>query len=190
MTTDLLTLLDQRRSTPSRLLGPPGPEPDQLERILRTAVRVPDHGRLVPWRFLRIAGAARLALGERLAAVFRQDNPDADDHLVDKERKRFAFAPVVVVVVARIEPGHRIPDVEQRLSGGAVCLQLLQAAQALGFGSQWLTGWAAYHPAIHKALGLGRSEEILGFIHLGTPIVESPERERPAVADLLGDWSG
>jgi nitroreductase len=188
MDTAALAFLGQRRSTPSRLLGEPGPDAGQLESMLQLAVRVPDHGRLEPWRFLRISGEHRQALGAQLAQVFADEHPDADAHLVERERGRFSFAPVIVAVIGRIATGHRIPEVEQRLSGGAVCLQLQLAAHGHGFGSQWLTGWAAYHPRIREALGLGADEEILGFIHLGTPIADSPERERPDVATLLADW--
>lgn len=184
-----LEFLDARRSSPSRLLGTPGPNETQLLRMLQTAVCVPDHGRLVPWRFLRIAGDARQALGARLAAIFEHDHPDASDAALDKERSRFAHAPVVVAVIGRIERDHKIPEIEQRLSAGAVCLQLLNAAHALGFGAQWLTGWAAYHPDIHAALRLKEHEEIIGFIHVGTPAGDVPGRERPDAAALLSDWA-
>lgn len=188
MNDSLLQLLEQRRSTPSRLLGTPGPDEAQLLRMLATAVRVPDHGRLTPWRFLRIRGDARLALGERLAEVYRREHPDAPDAAIEKERTRFGCAPVVVAVVARIARGHKIPEIEQRLSGGCVCFQLLQAAQALGYGAQWLTGWAAYHPEIHAVLGLAQDEDIAGFIHIGTPTADIDERERPDARALLSDW--
>ena len=184
-----LEFLDQRRSTPSRLLDEPGPRDDQLLRMLETAVRVPDHGRLTPWRFLRIAGDARRRLGERLLDVFRRERPDAPDAALDKERLRFAHAPVVIAVVGCITRNHTIPEIEQRLSAGAVCLQLLHAAHAFGFGAQWLTGWAAYHPDIHAALKLAENEEIMGFVHIGTPTGEPPDRERPDVATLLSDWA-
>lgn len=185
-----LEFLDQRRSTPSRLLAEPGPRHDQLLRMLETAVRVPDHGRLAPWRFLRIAGDARTRLGERLLDIFRRERPDAPDAALDKERSRFAHAPVVIAVVGRIASDHKIPEIEQRLSAGAACLQLLHAAHALGFGAQWLTGWAAYHPDVHATLGLAQNEEIIGFVHIGTPISESPDHERPDAAALLSDWTG
>lgn len=185
-----LQALDARRSTPSRLLGEPGPGPDQVLRMLASAVRVPDHGRLTPWRFLRIQGAARHRLGELLARRSRQRDPGASDAVVDKDRQRFSFAPLVVTVIGRIQPGHRIPEVEQVLSGGAVCFALLQAAQAMGFGAQWLTGWAAYDPEVRAALGLGADEQVLGFIHIGTPAEAVPERQRPDPAGLLDDWTG
>lgn len=190
MDTEALAFLHRRRSTPSRLLADPGPDDATLARMLATALRVPDHGRLTPWRFLRIAGEARHRLGQALADVHAAEHPEAPAAVLDKERGRFSHAPVVVAVIGTIAHGHRIPEVEQRLSGGAVCFQLLLAAQALGFGAQWLTGWAAYHPAIHARLGLAAGEEILGFVHIGTATVETAERERPDASALLSDWTG
>ena len=186
---DELAFLRRRRSVPSRLLAPPGPDDGQLLAMLAEAVRVPDHGKLVPWRFLRIAGDHRLALGDRLAARARERDPAAPDAVVEKDRQRFSFAPVVVAVIARLDPDHKVPVQEQLLSGGAVCFALLQAAQALGFGAQWLTGWAAYDPAIGVRLGLAAHERVLGFIHIGTATGEVPERLRPDPHDLLSDWA-
>lgn len=181
--------LQSRLSTPSRLLGEPGPDADQLDAMLRLAMHVPDHGRLTPWRFLRIAGDARHALGERLAARSRERDPSATDAVVEKDRQRFSQAPLVVAVIAQLTPDHKIPEQEQLLSGGAACFSLLLAAHALGFGAQWLTGWAAYDPAITRTLGLGEHERILGFIHIGTPRESASERARPEPADRLSDWA-
>ena len=186
---DELAFLRRRRSVPSRLLAPPGPDDGQLLAMLAEAVRVPDHGKLVPWRFLRIAGDHRLALGDLLAARARERDPAAPDAVVEKDRQRFSFAPVVVAVIARLDLDHKVPVQEQLLSGGAVCFALLQAAQALGFGAQWLTGWAAYDPAIGVRLGLAAHERVLGFIHIGTATGEAPERLRPDPRDLLSDWA-
>ncbi len=183
-----LTPLLTRRSVPSRLLGEPGPDTDQLTAMLQAAVHVPDHGKLVPWRFLRIAGDARRALGDALAVRARQRSPEAGEAVIEKDRGRFSHAPVVVAVIARLTPGHKIPEIEQLLSGGCVCFALLQAAQALGFGAQWLTGWAAYDVEIGRLLGLDTHERVLGFVHIGTPKEEPPERERPDAAALLSDW--
>lgn len=183
-----LGLLDARRSTPSRQLSDPGPDPDALLRMLRSAVRVPDHGKLVPFRFLRIQGAARQALGEELAARALALDPDASEAVLEKERGRFSSAPLIVAVISRVQAGHKVPVQEQLLTAGSVCFALLQAAQGLGFGAQWLTGWAAYDPGIHAALGLAGNEGVVGFIHIGTPRLEAPERERPDPLALLSDW--
>jgi nitroreductase len=185
---DPLSALRHRRSTPSRLLGPPGPDAAQLRALLECAVRVPDHGKLVPWRFLAIAGDARHALGEFLAARSLERDPAAATAAVEKDRQRFSHAPRVVAVIARLTPGHKIPEQEQLLSGGAVCFQLLLAADAMGFGAQWLTGWPAYDPAVAARLGLGEHERVLGFLHLGTAAEAVPERERPDAMALLSEW--
>lgn len=184
-----LRFLRERRSVPSRLLREPGPDEAQLRAMLAEAVRVPDHGKLAPWRFLAIRGTARHALGERLAARALEKDPAAPPAAVDKDRQRFSHAPLVLVVVGCPVPGHKVPVQEQLLSGGAVCFALLQAAQALGFGAQWLTGWAAYDAVIQRELGLGEGEQVLGFIHLGTPAEAAPERQRPDAGALLSDWS-
>ena len=182
-----LAALDARRSVHSRLLTEPGPTPEQLLRLLTTAVRVPDHGKLTPWRFLKIAGDTRRQLGERLVARALQRDPNASEAALEKDRQRFSFAPTIVTVIARLTPEHKVPEIEQMLSGGAVCFALLQAAQAEGFGAQWLTGWPAYDPAIHSLLGIGEHERILGFIHIGTAREQAPERIRPDPNELLSE---
>lgn len=187
--TDPLHALDTRRSVPSKQLGEPGPDHATLLRMLASAVRVPDHGKLVPFRFIRLQGEARHALGDLLAARTLHVQPDAADAVVQKDRARFSHAPVIVTVVARLTPGHKVPEQEQLLTAGSVCFALLQAAQALGFGAQWLTGWMAYDDAVAATLGLSADERIAGFIHIGTPKMEAPERERPDPALLLTDWT-
>ena len=187
--TDPLHVLDTRRSVPSKQLGEPGPDHATLLRMLASAVRVPDHGKLVPFRFIRLQGEARHALGDLLAARTLHLQPDAADAVVEKDRSRFSHAPVIVTVVARLTPGHKVPEQEQLLTAGSVCFALLQAAQALGFGAQWLTGWMAYDDAVAATLGLSADERIAGFIHIGTPKMEAPERERPDPALLLTDWT-
>ncbi|MEJ1096890.1 MULTISPECIES: nitroreductase [unclassified Pseudoxanthomonas] len=183
-----LQTLDARRSVPSKQLGDPGPDHPTLMRMLESAVRVPDHGKLVPFRFIRIAGDARLALGEKLVERTLQLDPEAPEAVIEKDRQRFSYAPLIIAVVARLTPGHKVPEQEQLLSAGSVCFALLQAAQACGFGAQWLTGWMAYDDAIAKVLGLEAEEKIVGFIHIGTPRLEAPERDRPDAAALLSDW--
>lgn len=185
---DSLDLLRRRRSTSSRLLGEPGPTEAQWQALLEAAVHVPDHSRLTPWRFLRIRGDARLALGELLAQRSRERDPGAAEAVIEKDRRRFSQAPAVLAVIARLSPGHKVPEIEQILSGGAACFSLLLAAEALGLGAQWLTGWAAYDPVIARHLGLAEHERILGFIHVGTATEPAPERVRPDPMTLLSDW--
>lgn len=184
-----LQFLDARRSVPSKQLGEPGPDDATLLRMLASAVRVPDHGKLVPFRFIRIQGDARHALGERLAARTLHLDPDAAPAVVEKDRARFSHAPTIITVVARLTAGHKVPEQEQLLTAGSVCFALLQAAQALGFGAQWLTGWMAYDEAVAATLGLAPNERVAGFIHVGTPQMEAPERDRPDPAALLTDWT-
>ena len=184
----LLDVLQTRRSVPSKQLTEPAPDDDTVQRMLQAAVRVPDHGKLVPFRFLRIQGVDRHALGEALAARTLQRDPGAPQATIEKDRARFSHAPLVITVVARITPGHKVPEQEQLLTAGCVCFALLQSAQALGFGAQWLTGWAAYDQVIADTLGLQANEKVAGFIHIGTPRLAVPERDRPDAATLLQDW--
>ena len=180
--------LNQRRSVPSKQLVAPGPDRAALLAMLTAAVRVPDHGKRVPFRFLRIAGDARGKLGEALVARALELDPNASEAVLDKDRQRFSHAPLVIAVIAVLDPHDtKIPELERLLSAGSVCFALLQAAQALGFGATWLTGWPAYDPGILRTLGVGEDERIAGFIHLGTPKAEAPERDRPDPADLLTD---
>jgi nitroreductase len=181
---DPLHVLTHRRSTSSRALAEPGPDPLQLAAMLACAVHVPDHGKLAPWRFLLIRGPARASLGELLASRSLERFPGAAPASVEKDRMRFRHAPLVVAVIARITPDHKVPEQEQLLSGGAACLSLLQAADALGFGAQWLTGWPAYDEVVLSRLGVGASERVLGFIHIGTATLPAEERERPDPAAL------
>ncbi|CTP85889.1 nitroreductase family protein [Xanthomonas graminis] len=183
-----LQALDERRSVPSKQLGEPGPDEATLLAMLRSAVRVPDHGKLVPFRFLRIAGQARLALGDFLAERTLQLDPGAPPAAVEKDRERFAHAPLAIAVIARLQREAKVPEIEQWLSAGSVCFALLQAAQAHGFGAQWLTAWMAYDEAVAARLGLAENERIAGFIHIGTPRMQVPERERPDPQQLLSDW--
>lgn len=184
-----LAALDTRRSVPAKQLTEPGPDQRELERMLRSAVRVPDHGKRVPFRFLSIRGDARHSLGQRLAARGLERDPTAGEAAVEKDRGRFSHAPLIVVVIARLGPDEKIPEQERLLTAGSVCFALLQAAQALGFGAVWLTGWPAYDPQVLSWLGLGADERVAGFIHIGTPKLEAPERERPDPRELLTAWT-
>ena len=184
-----LDCLDRRRSVPSRQLTEPGPDDSQLLAMLQAASRVPDHGKRVPFRFLRIAGATpRAALGEFLAQRKLAIDPDASDAVLQKERERFSFAPLVVAVIAAQGFDEKIPASERYATASCVCFALLQAAQGMGFGAQWLTGWAASDVEVRDRLGVGEDEVIVGFIHIGSARMEAPERERPDAAALLRDW--
>ena len=186
-----LAALDSRRSVPTRQLATPGPDPDQLLRILRSASRVPDHGKRVPFRFLRVAGVDRARLADAASARLREREPEASEAALDKLRTRFLMPPLTLCVVARLGPDEKIPASERLATASCVCLLLLQAAQAEGFGAQWLTGWIAYDRAfLEGTLGLAEDEQLVGTIAIGTPLIEAPERERPDPATLLSDWTG
>ena len=187
----MLTLdaLDTRLSVPTRQLGTPGPDAAQLERMLRTAVRVPDHGKRVPFRFLRIAGAGRALLAAAAAERLREREPEAGEAVIDKLRTRFLMPPLTIAVVAKLGPDEKIPESERFSTASCVCLLLLQAAQAEGFAAQWLTSWIAYdRPFLEDTLGLAEDEHLVGTIGIGTPLVDVPERDRPDPADLITDW--
>lgn len=184
-----LEFLNQRRSVPSRQLGEPGPDSVQMEQLLQAAIRVPDHGKLVPWRVLAIRGEARFRLGTAFAQLHARKQPDLAPAKQNKDRDRFTFAPLILTVIARIEESHpKIPVQEQLLSAGCVAYNLLLGAQALGFGAQWLTGWAAYDRDAAALLGLAANERVIAFVHVGTPANVAPERNRPNVADIVSEW--
>jgi len=181
--------LGARRSVPSRQLGEPGPTPAQLERLLATAIRVPDHGKLTPWRMLVVRGEARRQLGARLAEIHQAKDPQTPEAVIAKDRERFNFAPLIVTVVARTTPQHpKVPEQEQVISAGFVAYNLLLGAQALGFGAQILTGWAAYDRDAATLLGLAGNERVVAFVHIGTARETAPERVRPDLASVVGEW--
>jgi nitroreductase len=156
--------------------------------MLQSAVRVPDHGKRVPFRFLSFSGDARHAFGERLAARRKALDPNASDAVIDKDRNRFSYAPLIVAVIANLGPDEKIPESERFSSASCACFALLQAAQAMGFAAIWLTGWLAYDDEVRKWLALGEFERVVGFIHIGTPKLDVPERDRPDPRDLLSTW--
>ncbi|GAB1408343.1 nitroreductase [Thermomonas brevis] len=184
-----LDALDTRLSVPTRQLGTPGPDDDALLRILRSAVRVPDHGKRVPFRFLRIAGSAREALADAATLRFREREPNPAEGAIDKLRSRFLLPPLTLAVIANLGPDDKIPASERFSTASCVCLLLLQAAQAEGYGAQWLTGWPAYDRRfLENTLGLAADEQLVGTIAIGTAQVDVPERERPDPRELLQDW--
>jgi nitroreductase len=183
-----LDLLMQRHSTPSRQLGEPAPQGAELHALLEAAVRVPDHGKLVPFRLIELRVEAKQTFGERLAAIAAR-NPALSEAKREKERTRYDFAPLVLVVVARVTAGSKVPPIEQEIAAGCVAYNLLLGAHALGYGAQWLTGWAAYDEEVASILRLAGNERVIGFVHIGTPQIEVPDRERPAVAELFSTWT-
>lgn len=186
--TDTLALLKLRRSVPPQFLTAPGPDESQLGDILTIGARVPDHGKLAPWRFIVFSGAGRDKAAEIVAQAFKVKYPEADAEKVAFERNRLLQAPVIVAVVSTAKPHVKIPEWEQELSAGAVCMNMLVAAHAMGFGASWLTNWFSFDRAVLSALGLGADERIAGFIHIGTPTAAPADRERPVLADIVSHF--
>jgi nitroreductase len=186
-----LGFLRERRSVPAAQLQPPGPTPEQLREIIATALRVPDHGKLTPWRVIELAGDAGARYGEALAELHVRVDPGVPAAKVAKDRERFAHSPVVLAVVARIDEAiAKVPAQEQLLSAGCFAFNLLLAAQAAGFAAQWLTGWSCYDDEAAKLLGLSDGERTIAYIHVGSRGEEPPERNRPQVDQVLSAWQG
>jgi len=186
---DTLDLLSRRRSVPVPAMQAPGPSGDELNRLLTIASRVPDHGRLKPWRFVVLEGEARGAFGDRLAEIAASDNPDAAEAVKEKERSRFV-APLIVAVVSSPVSPSKIPEWEQVLSAGAVCMNLITAAHAMGYGANWLTGWFCYDDRTRALLGVTTAEKVAGFVHIGTPGIQPADRERPQLSEIVTRWHG
>ncbi|HEX8644672.1 MAG TPA: nitroreductase [Allosphingosinicella sp.] len=184
-----VSLLETRRSGRPRDLVAPGPSTEELRRILAIAARTPDHGKLHPWRFVHVPQNRRGAFAELLRSAYLVDNP-APGRLELEANERFAHqAPELVVALSTPTVPHKIPVWEQHLSCGAACMNLLTATHAMGYAAGWVTGWAAYSPAVREALGAsGEQDRIAGFIFLGTPAAELEERLRPAYDEVASDW--
>src|ERR1700738_1482516 len=166
---DALELLKIRRSVKPREMTPPGPSPAELETILTIGARVPDHGKLAPWRFIIFEGDARERAGEVIAKVFARKNPGAPAVDIEIERKRLTDAPLVIGIVSFTKPHPKVPAWEQELSAGASVMNIVTAATALGYGANWLTGWFAFDRDVLEGLGVKADEKLAGFIHIGTP---------------------
>ena len=184
----LIEFLLSRRSVLADAMSGPGPSENELRQIIEAGIRVPDHGRLMPWRFVVIRGEARERLGEVVGAAFRRDNPEAHVRRVAREQLRFARAPVVIAVISQVNKDHKIPEWEQILSSGAACQTMLIAALSMGYAAQWLTEWYAYDPLVKEALGLGADDRVAGFLYIGN--ADAPnERVRPAYEDVVSEWT-
>ena len=181
---EALELLLSRRSGSAKAMTGPGPSPDELATILKAAARVPDHGKLFPWRFIVFEGEARARMGNLLVEALCETEKLSEERAA-MEGARFLRAPVVVAVVSRTREAIPIPEWEQVLSAGAVCQTMLIAAHALGYVANWLTEWCAYHPAVKEKLGLKPGERIAGFIYIGNSAEALEERVRPDMAKIV-----
>jgi nitroreductase len=182
---DAIELLKIRRSVKPREMSGPGPTAAELETILTIAARVPDHGKLTPWRFIVFEGDARIRAGEIIAQVFSEKNPSAPAEEIELEKRRLMDAPLVIAVVSFTKPHPKVPPWEQQLSAGASAMNIVTAATALGYGANWLTGWFAFDRDVLDRLGLKVDEKLAGFIHIGTPSKPSEDRPRPSLADIV-----
>ncbi|HEY8572518.1 nitroreductase [Phenylobacterium sp.] len=181
----VLEFLALRRSTSAVTLGAPAPTLDELDALLRLATRVPDHGKLAPWRFVLLESDAKAAFAARLEAL-AQARGDAQ---AAAKLAKLKVPPLAVVVIASPKPAA-IPEWEQLLSAGAVCTTLLYAALAMGYGANWITDWYSYDPEATAVLGLTPGERVAGFVLMGTPREPPLERERPTPASLVSRWEG
>ena len=182
-----LSLLATRRSGRPRDLAGPGPSDDELRTILTIAARTPDHGLLVPYRFVVVAPEQRDALASLYAKALAVTEPDAPDAKVAKAIANARAAPALVVLVSRPVPDHKIPIFEQELTCGAAGMNLLHAATALGFAAGWITGWPATDPIVSNAF-CGEGERIAGFLYIGTPVSPLEERVRPNLDLVASRW--
>jgi nitroreductase len=182
---DALQLLKTRRSVKPMQLTGPGPTLAEIDTLLGIASRVPDHGKLTPWRFIVFEGEARIAAGAAIAETFAADHADATADQLAFERQRLARAPLVIAVVSRAGPHVKIPEWEQQLSAGAAAMSLVLAAHALGFAASWITEWYAYDRRVLARLGVAADERIAGFVHIGRPAQPPEDRDRPKLDAIV-----
>ena len=189
-----IELLLSRRSVKPQMMTMPGPTTAQLETILTAAARVPDHKKLAPWRFVVLEGDARVKFGEVIAQALIADDAKtgrgpASPVRLETERKRLSHAPTVVAVISRVVETPGAPEWEQVLSCGAACFNMCIAANALGFGTSWLTEWYSYNADVANALGCATNERIAGFVHIGTAAERQSDRDRPTLSAIVTRWT-
>ena len=187
-TSSILRLIKSRKSASAKAMTAPGPSPEQLSEILACAVRVPDHGKLTPWRFILWEGEARANFGNVMRARWQALHPEHGEDTLRFVQGLFLRAPAVLAVISTAAEHPKIPVWEQQLSSGAVCMNILYAATALGVGCQWNTDWVAYDAEIAAAMGLKPHEKVAGLIYLGTPSAPLEDRPRPDPQALLTRW--
>ncbi len=191
MTNAMIELLKTRRSVKPDMLSEPAPSASEIETILTIAARVPDHKKLAPWRFVIIEGDGRVRLGELAAQICSEVEAEPPSRIrIATEIQRFQRAPLVICVISRVVPARGAPEWEQILSAGAAAFNLCLAANALGYGSCWVTEWVAYEARFCDAMGLQPNERIVGFVHIGTPREKPADRERPQISDIVSRWVG
>lgn len=182
---DALALLMSRRSRWP--LAEPAPTQAELDLVIDLALRAPDHGRLQPWRFTLVRGEARHALGEVFVRAAKARDPDA---AVERFRAKATASPLIIVMGAQVQAGHKVPEIEQILTVGAASMNMLNALHVLGYGGFWTTGANAYDEEVKRALGFRSQDWIVGFLHVGTPRQDVGAVERPARERFVREWPG
>ena len=191
MSTSILDFLSRRRSVKPAQMSGPGPTAAEIDAILTVAARVPDHKKLTPWRFIVFEGDARARFGDVLASACAAEEKEPPSAMrLETERQRFLEAPLVIGVISRVTSTPGAPEWEQILSAGAACFNLCLAANALGFATNWLTGWYAYSPRVKAAMGLAENERVAGFVYIGRSPDVPADRDRPALARVVSRWQG
>jgi nitroreductase len=185
----LLDYLAVRRSIPAFQMREPGPDRAEIEEILRLGMRVPDHGKIAPWRFIVYRGNELARIGDELLAMALKKNPALSEEMINVEKTRFTRAPVVIGVISTAAPHFKIPEWEQVMSAGAVCLNLLMAANAMGYVSNWLSEWFAFDEEAFPLIGVKPGERVAGFIHIGSTDFPAVERPRPSLEETV-TWFG
>ena len=181
-----LAFLQNRRSRPAKTMALPVPSPAQIAEILTAAVRVPDHGKLEPWRFVVIGGAAMARLADLAEARAKALRYDAEK--TAKGRGQFDLGLLAIAVISAPKPSDKVPRIEQVLSAGAVCLGILNAAEAAGWGANWLSGWPSHDRGfVEAAFGVTASESVAGIVHIATETNLGPDRPRPDLTRLI-EW--
>ncbi len=186
----VLKFLSERKSAPIGELGLPGPDEADIQTMLQIASRVPDHGKLAPWRFVLYRGEVRHRIGEMIADLAEKEQGELSEVLRQKERERFSRAPLVIGVINTPRAHPKIPDWEKYLSGAAAAMNLLLAANALGYGANWITNWYSDLPEGRRILGLAPDERVVGFVHIGSFTGEISERRRPDLGNLISEYVG
>lgn len=185
----LLDIITTRRSVSAKDMCEPGPSSEQLQTLLQAAHRVPDHGKLGPWRFVIFQGAARADFSRKLAAIYREENPDATEKLLQFQAEILTRAPLVIAVISTAGPHVKIPEWEQVLSAGAACQNILLAAHSMGFGAQWLTEWYGYSKKVNALFNMKDHHRIAGFIYIGSYQEKPEERVRPSLEERITYWN-
>jgi nitroreductase len=185
----VLDYLKTRRSVTLPFLKAPGPNKTQLDELLEIGMRVPDHGKLEPWRLVIFTDETWVKAGEKIEALMKARNPEISEDVLEAERTRFLPAPLTIGVISSAVQHPKIPTIEQQFSAACVCLNLVHAAHALGFGAHWVTRWFAFDNEANQILGAKEGEFFAGFIHVGTPETRLEDRPRPNLAQKVTYWA-